>query len=343
MTVGWGIIGIGHHADRRIAPAIAAVPNGRLVAAYSRDPDRATSFAAKHGAARSYPSLEALLGDGEVDAVFIASPNYLHASQTIQAAAAGKHILVEKPMALSPADGQAMIDACQRAGVKLGVGFHMRYHPAHQEARRLIAAGEVGEVVVVQAQFAGGVASATRGRRATPRSPQRSWWAIPDEVGGGIMMGMGVHVVDLLHYLSGDEVTEVHAFTDAQPPEHPLETTAVALLRFRGGAFAFLSASGSIPHPENNLIIRGSLATVIGVGTVGVEPVGELRFQGNATSTRWQFRAQDLYAAQVEAFGQAIEYETDFAADGWDGLRACQVTEAIFRSAQEGRAVTVDL
>ena len=144
MTIGWGIVSTGRHPDTKMAPAINAADGASLAAVMSRDMGRAEAFAQKHGSASAYDDLDALLRDPAVDVVYIASPNALHAEQAVRAAEAGKHVLVEKPMALSVDDAQRMIDACDSAGVRLGVGFHLRAHEGHQRLRTLVADGALG-------------------------------------------------------------------------------------------------------------------------------------------------------------------------------------------------------
>jgi 1,5-anhydro-D-fructose reductase (1,5-anhydro-D-mannitol-forming) len=203
--LGWAIITTGLHADVKIAPALNATPDAELVAVYSRDQGRAEAFAQKHGAKAAYSDLEALLRDPRVGAVFIASPNALHATQTLAAARAGKHVLVEKPMATTLDDAVAMVRACRKAGVKLGVGYHLRQHPGQRAAQRLIAEGVLGTVALAQGQWGFGV----RGQNGPPpRTGLRQWWDDPELIGGAsTMMGTGVHVIDLLRFVLGQEVT----------------------------------------------------------------------------------------------------------------------------------------
>ena len=137
MAIGWAIVSTGRHVNDWVAPAMAGAVDTQLVAVYSRDQGRAEAFTRKHGAQVAYTSLEALVADARVEAVFIAAPNFLHAPYTTIAAQAGKHVLVEKPMAVQVDEAVEMVRTCQAHGVKLGVGFHLRYHPGHQEARRL--------------------------------------------------------------------------------------------------------------------------------------------------------------------------------------------------------------
>ena len=164
MSIGWAIVSTGRHADTFVAPAIGTAEDTHLVAVYSRERERAEVFAGKHGAQIAYTSLEALMADSRVDVVFIASPNFLHAPYTKMAAQAGKHVLVEKPMAVDLDEAVDMVRTCRAHNVKLGVGFHLRHHPGHREARRLIEAGILGIITLAQAQMGSGI----RGKAAIP-------------------------------------------------------------------------------------------------------------------------------------------------------------------------------
>jgi len=149
----------------------------------------------------------------------------------MMAAQAGKHVLVEKPMAVCLDEAVDMVRTSKLHSVKLGVGFHLRHHPGHREARRLIGEGVLGSITLAQAQMGSGI----RGKAAIPdgsfmeaRSGHRStWWWHPEMVGGAwAMMAMGVHCVDLLRFLLSQEVVEVAAITDGQSQESPLERLA---------------------------------------------------------------------------------------------------------------------
>src|SRR5689334_2781554 len=140
----WGIIGLGKLANTRIAPAFAHAPDNRLVAVAGRDAGRTAEFAARHSVRPA--TLEALLADPAIQAVYVAATNDLHAPYTIAAARAGKHVLCEKPLARTPAEAEAMIAACHAAGVRLGTAFQMRFHPAHQQVRALVQDGVFGEI-----------------------------------------------------------------------------------------------------------------------------------------------------------------------------------------------------
>ena len=173
MSLGWAIIGAGMHPQQKLAPAIGLTPDAELIAVLSRDQGRADAFAEAHGAQVGYSNIDSLLADSRIDAVFVASPNAMHVKHTSQAAKAGKHVLSEKPMATSVDDALAMVQVCQSNGVKLGLGFELRFHPAHHLARDLVSQGTLGRIRLIQGHWG-------RGERGElehlPRSGLRGWW-----------------------------------------------------------------------------------------------------------------------------------------------------------------------
>jgi 1,5-anhydro-D-fructose reductase (1,5-anhydro-D-mannitol-forming) len=147
--VRWGIIGLGKIADTEIAPAITASSQGELRGVVSRDPGRAEAFAVRHGAERALTSLDELLADPGVDAVYIATPNALHAGGVVAAARAGKHVMCDKPLALSVADARRAVASCEQAGVRLGITFQTRFHDNFGRFRELVQDGSLGEILAV--------------------------------------------------------------------------------------------------------------------------------------------------------------------------------------------------
>jgi 1,5-anhydro-D-fructose reductase (1,5-anhydro-D-mannitol-forming) len=332
-----------------VAPAIKAAEDTHLVAVYSREQERAEAFAGKHGAQVAYTSLEALMADSRVDVVFIASPNFLHAPYTKMAAQAGKHVLVEKPMAVCVDEAMDMVRTCRSHSVKLGIGFHLRHHPAHQEARRLIEDGVLGTITLAQAQWAAGI----RGKAAIPnesfieaRSGRRStWWWHPEMVGGAwAMMAMGVHCVDLLRFLLSQDVVEVAAITDGQSRESPLERLATMCLRFNGGVLGMVCCGMRIPDSKNDATLYGSHGRITLGDSLRTTLQGSLEVVSDTVNTTMAY-PQDplsLYKLQVEAFNHAIQHNEEPIASGLDGLRAVQITEATIESASRGRTIKLE-
>ena len=337
MPVGWAVVSTGRHPDQKMAPAISAAEDTELAAVVSRDLARAQDFAQRHEARAAYDDFDVMLHDPAVQVVYLASPNALHAGQTVKAAEAGKHVLCEKPMAITQDECQLMVDACQHHNVRLGVGFHLRHHPGHQRLRDVVQSGSLGTLALAQAQWGSGA----RGLAAPQaRPPLQQWWEDPALVGAGAFMGTGVHCVDLLRYLLGEEVLEVTALTDAQPLEH----LATVLLRFQSGTLGMVTSSRRLPDSRNDVVVYGSHGRGGVHGSLHVNLQGELAVTSETVELQERYDPPDplqMYVAQVEAFNQAVAQGTDPVASGWDGLKTAEVTIAMVESATSGRRVTL--
>ena len=342
MAIGWGFIGTGRYPDRSGAPAMALAKDTELVATYSRDMGRAESFAKKHGFLAAYDSLENLLGDSRVDAVFIASPNHLHAEYTQMAANAGKHVLVEKPMALTVEEGLDMVRTCREKGVRLGVGFQLRYHPGHAEASRLVREGVLGNISLAQVQIGGGIRGESN---RAPRTGLSEWWEHPEMIGGAsTMIGAGIHAVDDLHFILGQTVSELAAITDGQTAAAPLESLATMCLRFDGGAVATLCCSSRVPDFKNDVTIYGTDGHIVLKDASRPTFAGGLEVSSETVNTTESYGpdALALFTWQTEAFNRAIQRNEDPLASGIDGLKTVQVTVAMIESASTGRTVKLE-
>jgi 1,5-anhydro-D-fructose reductase (1,5-anhydro-D-mannitol-forming) len=339
MAFGWAIVSTGRHPDVKVAPAMKAAADGDLVAVYSRDQGRAEAFAARHGARAAYSKLGDLLADSRVDGVFVCSPNVRHAEHTVQAARAGKHVLCEKPMATTIADAARMVEAGRGAGVTLGVAFNLRHHPAHIRARAIVAAGALGRVVLAQGQWAFGV----RGRDGSPpRNALTQWWDTPELIGdASTMMGTGVHVVDLMRFVLGQEIAEVTAVTDGQTAEKPLEQIACLTLRFSGGTLGQVTASRLLPDSRNDFRLYGILGRFEGLHSLWEARTGRFETVSETVNETSEFPEALLsnYVAEIEDFQQAVATNREPAATGIDGLRVVEATIAMIESARSGRSV----
>ena len=334
-TTGWGIISTGRHPDQKIVPAMQLASGTQVVAVHSRDMVRAQTFSKKHNIDKAYDSLDGLMADPKVDAVFIASPNHLHAYHVKRAAEAGKHVLVEKPMAVSVDEAVEMIRICRKCGVKLGVGFHMRHHPKYRKFRQLIQEGNLGHISMAQADNV----HLTQKREG----PLCEWWYEPEKVGGGYaIMGMGVHMIDLLQFLLGQPITEVAAITDGQTAEKPLEKTGAIVLRFRNGVIGTVWFGCFVPDTWN-----WNGASVYGIdGRISLR--GDLNETLEVKSKSMNLEEESvrnpmiLYQRQIEAFNRAVQQNEEFDATGIDGLSVVQATSAALESAASGRSVKVE-
>ncbi|CAH1649676.1 MULTISPECIES: Gfo/Idh/MocA family oxidoreductase [unclassified Chelatococcus] len=318
VTMRWGLIGAGAHALQKIAPALRSSKGASLKGGLGSSPDKSARFAAEAGGI-AYPSLEAMLGDDEVDAVFIATPNDQHREQTEKAAAAGKHVLVEKPMALTEGDCRAMIAACERAGVALGIGFQQRHAPVNRALRELIASGELGDIVLV------------RGEWHTAYGPWTNWRADPAKSGSDILGAVGVHVFDLLGFLVGADVAETASIVD-RAADTGLDQTIAAALRYANGAMGTVTITRRARAALNSIHVLGTKGAATGIGTLGMAPTGRLEITREGHTETREFPVVDLYAAQFEAFAEAVAAGRSPSASGADGLKSVALTAQLLKA-----------
>lgn len=342
MTVRWAFIGAGRHAELWIAPALEGAANAEPVGVWSRQADNAGAFAARHQIPKIYPTLEEALADPNVDAVFISTPNNLHAPHTLAALQAGKHVLCEKPMSVSVGEAREMVLTAREAGLQLGLGFHLRHHQLLVEARRRVADGDVGAILYATAQF--NLTSSPPPRMSIPHAP---WKRDPDSMGGAAaLMGMGVHVIDVLRFLLGQEIVSATALALDYRPEQPLESFAQVMLEFDGGAQGHLVYGGRFPLSKNDIVLYGESGRIVAESVVDVRTMGSLHVSvpdgpaGLRTDTH-QPVLVDNYQREIEAFSAAIESGHPFRASGIDGLRSVEVQTAIIESQRTGRRVGV--
>lgn len=333
MALGFAVVGPGRFAAGRIMPALARAQDCSAVAVVGRDRTRTAAFAEEHGVPAAYDNVEAALADPRVDAVWVATPHDRHRPIVEAAARARKHVLCEKPLATTVADAWAMVVACRQAGVALGTGFHLRHHPLHREARRLVTAGALGAVAVAAGEWS----------LESPITAGAQWRRDPEASGGGIVTGTGVHVIDLLRFVLDDEVVAVTAMTDAaSSPAAPVETRALALLRFARGTLAEIRCVRPVHDPPNDLVVEGSDAHLIGRGTIDEATRGRLEVAGAETELAGVPAGTNMYALQVRAFAQAAMHGDEPDASGWDGLAVVAITVALYESARTGREVRVE-
>lgn len=325
------VLGPGRFAASRIVPALRRAVNCELVAVIGRDRARTAAFAEEYVIGRAYDALDAALAEGGIDAVWVATPHALHREQVERIAAAGVHVLCEKPLATTVEDAQAMLRACRRAGVGLGTGYHLRHHPLHREARRLVREGELGEVAFAEAEWSLG---------PSPAGAVAPWRRDPALAGGGIVTGTGIHAIDLLRFVLDDEPVSVSALTDADTsPIRPLESRALAQFRFRRGALATVRCARGVYGPTNNLTIQGIAGNLIAHRTIDEATRGTLEANGPDARLSGIPAGTDMYALQAQAFADAVLAGEEPDASGADGVRMVEIAQALYESARTGRAV----
>jgi 1,5-anhydro-D-fructose reductase (1,5-anhydro-D-mannitol-forming) len=334
----WGIIGPGEIAGRSVAPALAKAEGSELYSVCGRNGAATQAFADKWGAAKAFDSLDAFLADKALDAVYIATPNNLHADQVVRAAQAGKHVLCEKPMATSVDDAQRMIEACKSSGVALGVVFQNRYHAAHIRTREIIASGTLGEIQFVSAQLC----------RGFPRGRWEGWRNDPVASGAGAIVAQSVHPIDLLRFLLGIEIVKVQGMSDIAPPQRPVEEIVFSTLQFENGIHASVVAGQILPRYDNDIVVYGSKGKLVLKGTLGVplnNRTGELTVEGTGSFdgvTEFPMSSvADKVAKLLESFAVCVAADRDPELSGRNGLQMVKVATALQKSCLTGQAISV--
>lgn len=341
MTIRWALLGTGRHARRSVIAALKSAAGGELVAVMSRDAARGDAFAREHGIAKRYTSLDALLGDPAIDAIYDATPDGLHAQHAIAAAAAGKHALIEKPLAISVSEGAAAIEAGRRRGVTLGVVFNQRHEAAHQEARRMVLAGAIGDVVLAS------VSIPLRPVPGAAAPPAESWRGDPKMRPGGIVWGIGDHAYDTLAYLLGQEIDEVAAFGDGTRLDPPNERSAGMLLRLSRGAIGYASSSARTPFARRPFELHGTAGSLFIENSytyltgAGADPEPQITSITAAGSRIQRFAPSDCFRLEIERFNRAIEGRDRPMTTASEGLRAVAVGVAIYDAIRNRRTAKV--
>lgn len=321
-TVRWGIISTADIGVTKVIPAIQQAENCEVVAIASRDAERAAAAARRLGIGASYGSYEELLAVDEIDAVYIPLPNDGHAEWTIRAARAGKHVLCEKPLAMSAAQAEEMARACASAGVKLAEAFMYRHHPSWVEAVRLVRDGAIGKLQAVQSFFSYFNDDPTDIRNRV-------------EHGGGGIMDIGCYNINLSRMLFDSEPIRIEASV-RRDPEMGIDIVSSALLEFAGGGQSTFTCSIRA-EPYQRVHIFGTSGRIEIEIPFNIPPDRETRIfvtsggeppVAPATETI-VFEPADQYSIQASSFARAVLEGAEVAVPVDDAIANMRVIEAI--------------
>lgn len=312
----WALVGTSGYAERECLPSFAATPSADLAAVVSGSRARAQEYARAHGIESGYDDIRGVCEADDIAAVWIASPSHLHYEHARAAIAAGKHVLLEKPVALDVRQGWELVELAERAGVKLATGYQARYVPGHQRMQQLIAEGELGSLVAVRSLYAmrrPGPPRTWRGRRETAR------W--------GVLADIGTHHIDLMRMLAG-EIEDAVGYS-AHQRGYETEDLAVAALRFACGALGTMTVTASYFRPTTVMEVVGTEGRVTAVDT---SPSG----QGTVTLVHADGRETDITGdtplanqAQLAAVTAAFSGGDVRYATGADGARNVEILATI--------------
>jgi predicted dehydrogenase len=334
--IGFAVVGLGAIARGAVLPAFARTKNAKLIAVVSRDRNEAAAVARKFRASAYYTADEfsTCLASPEISAVYIATPPGAHASYAVQAAAAGKHVLSEKPLAANVAQATQMVEACRRGRVLLMTAYRKFFEPSCVYLKKLIQSGELGRVDLIHTAFS---------ELFTPGT-SLAWLLDPKLAGGGPLMDLGIYCVNTTRWLVNEDPIEVSAqtWTSDAATFRDVEESVSFRLRFPSGLIVQGSSSYGAAL-SSFVFVQGSN------GWASLAPAYDFSEERRLTvkigKKRWirrTFPVCDEFAPELDAFAEAIRANQPVEGDGVQGLRDMIILDAIYNSARNGRSVPID-
>lgn len=326
----WGLIGASTIAHEWMIGAIRAT-GGDVVAVMSSNAERGRKYADDHGIAKAVTSLDDLVNDPAIDAVYISTTNELHRDQALAAAKAGKHILCEKPLAMSLDDARAMVQAAEDAGVVLATNHHLRNAVTHRAMREAIKAGRIGMPL------------AARVFHAVYLPPHLQGWRLEKpEAGGGVILDITVHDADTLRFVLDSNPVEAIAFSQAGGMgKAGLEDAVMGVLRFQNGVIAQFHDGFTTKFAETGLEVHGTEGSLIGRNVMTQRAIGSVTLRDANGEHDLPLDQANLYETALSAFHAAIAGNGKPSATGEDGIWSLATGLAVVEAARTGGVVKI--
>ena len=329
-TVGWGLIGASTIASQWLIGAIRA-DGGVIHSVMSTSAARGAEYAARHEIPASDDTVAGLLARPGVEAVYISTTNDLHLGQALAAIAAGKHVLCEKPLALTLPDAERMVAAADAAGVVFATNHHIRNAATMRAMRDAIKRGEIGRVLAARVFHAVSLPENLQG-----------WRINAGGAGGGVILDITVHDADTLRFILDDEPVEVTGFAQSGGMGvGDVEDAVMAVLRFKSGAIAQVHDAFTAKHAVTGLQVFGNAGTLVGTDCMTQTAKGEVVLTNDAGSRALALEHENLYARAVRRFHGAVAGTDSVAATGEDGVRSLAIALAVVEACKTGRSVRV--
>jgi 1,5-anhydro-D-fructose reductase (1,5-anhydro-D-mannitol-forming) len=306
--------------------------NSAVIGVLSNNPIRGQQYAADHDLERAYGSLDELLADPAIDAVYISTTNEKHKAQTLAAAAAGKHVLCEKPLALNLADAREMVEACKAANVIMGTNHHLRNAVTHRKLRELVMTGSIGQPLYA------------RVFHAVFLPPHLQTWRLNNPAaGGGVVLDITVHDADTLRFVLNAEAIAVTASTaNHGMAAHGLADGVMGVMTFDNGVLAQFHDAFTVAHAPTGLQIHGTDGSLFAENVMTQQPIGEIYLHTANGRKQVAFDPpEDLYVHALRHFSDAIRGTGQPFATSEDGVKSLAIALAVEDATVSGQQVQV--
>ncbi|WBU65289.1 Gfo/Idh/MocA family protein [Paracoccus aerodenitrificans] len=326
----WGLIGASSIAENRMIGAFRE-SGDEIIAVQSSNAGHAAEFAARNDIAQSVTDLQQLLEQPGLEAVYISSTNEKHFDQAMAAIAAGKHVLCEKPLAMTISDAVGMVRAAEKAGTVFATNHHLRNAASHRAIRDLIRQGAIGEVLSARVFHAVNLPEALQGWRIDSKG-----------AGGGVILDIVVHDADTIRFHLGEGPEEVTAMTSTGRLGKGVEDGVMSVWTMPSGILVQTHESFTHAHAGTGIEFHGTDGSIFARGVMTQNPNGEIILRRGGEATPVSFQPEDLYQRGVRAFGDAVQGKGRPAADGRDGVASLAVALAVSEAAETGQRTRVD-
>ena len=329
-TTRWALIGASDIAATRIIPAVRR-HGGHISVVQSSDSDWAATYAERHAIGAWTTSVDDAVARDDVDAVYVSSRNQMHCDQVIASARAGKHVLAEKPLALTLDDARAMVQACDSSGVVMATNHHLPFEPAHMAMKEIVASGEIGAVRAIHVSHAVGLPDRLRG------------WRVDDPVGGGVVLDVFIHDMAAVAAIIGGQAQTVMATARSGPDVPAAPNSVMTIVEWSSDVIVQTHDAYDNYDLPTSFDILGVAGAIRSVMSMTGDPIGEVTVYHDNVGTPVDIPVRDdLYLLSVRGFDEAIHSGTRPRVSGPDGVRSLAAALAALESLSTGCTARVE-
>lgn len=335
--LGWAVVGLGDFATKQIMPSFAECKRSKLVALVSGDRPKAEKYAQQYGVnpknIYNYQNYDSIRNNPEVDVIYIILPNGLHAEYSIRGAQAGKHIMCEKPMAITVAECQAMIEAAKKANRKLMIAYRAQYEPYNLAAIQLARSGKLGKLKLI---------TSDHGRNLNPKEPQDKWRAQKKLAGGGSLYDIGIYSLQAARYITGEEPVAISAMIYSTPDDprfREVEENVNFVLRFPSGVLANCSSSYGYSNTKRIQVFGADAVLELDPATDYYKH--RLIIKSKNGNQEQKIEEKNQFALEIDHLSESIIQNKQPKTPGEEGLQDVKLMQLIYEAARTGKTIKV--